>query len=269
MGQNICHFIPMSNKTESITIINFVLETNPQKLSGIHTEAIYKMHYVINGEGEIQTPGRITPIKKGDLFFTFPSVPFSINPKENLEYIYISFIGFKGNMMLDTLKIGRNNFVFHELDELHSLWLNGISTNPEVSDWMSESILLHTFSYLGNRLLSKKNEPKQSNVANLVKKYIDDNFTLHGFSIEEISQSLSYNKKYISLVFKKHFGIGIIDYLNIIRIQNACTLMDQGFTCVSDIADKCGYSDPQYFSRVFKTRTGIAPSKYRKSLRNE
>ena len=61
-------------------------------------------------------------------------------------------------------------------------------------------------------------------------------------------------------------GIGIIEYINTIRIQTACTMMEQNFTSVSDIANKCGYADPQYFSRIFKQRVGVSPLAYIKKL---
>lgn len=99
-------------------------------------------------------------------------------------------------------------------------------------DLMSEAVLLYTFSFLGDRLLHETGEPKQLNSIHLIKKYLDDHYTAHNFSLETMSRNLSYNPKYISYIFKKHFGIGIIEYLNTIRIQNACTMIEQGFSKV-------------------------------------
>ena len=111
MKENICWFIPISNNDETIKIINFVFERNPEKVAGIRTESIYKMYYVSEGSGKFQTPGKIYKIESGDVFFTFPASPFSIESESNLEYYYISFIGFKGNKILETLKINHNNFM--------------------------------------------------------------------------------------------------------------------------------------------------------------
>ena len=99
-----------------------------------------------------------------------------------------------------------------------------------------------------------------------IQKYIDDNFFNQKLSLEMISKSLSYSPKYISSVFKKKFNVGITEYLNTIRIQNACTLMKQGFTSISDVSNQCGFADAQYFSKVFKQRTGLSPKAYIKSL---
>ena len=131
---------------------------------------------------------------------------------------------------------------------------------------MSESLLLYTFAYLGETMTPPKTSNKSNDVVKRIKKCIDDNFTSTDFSIDHISRELSYNKKYISHIFKKEMGVSIVEYINTIRIQTACTMMEQNFTSVSDIANKCGYADPQYFSRIFKQRVDASPLAYIKKL---
>lgn len=262
MEQNICRFIPFHKDVHSIHTINFVLETKPQQYDHLKSESVYKMYYVCSGQGYIHTPGKITPLMQGDIFFTFPAASFAIESKEDFTYMYISFVGLRGNMIMESLNINSNNFLFHQADEVQEFWEKGISGSAVVMELISESVLLYTFSFLGNRLLPETNTPKQCNSVDLIKKYLDDHFTDHNFSLENMSKELSYNKKYISYIFKKHFGIGIVEHLNTVRVQNACTMIEQGFTSVTDIADRCGYSDAQYFSKIFKTKMGIAPSRY-------
>lgn len=265
MDQNICHFMPFYKDTHTISIINFVLENHIQAYTHLKTDSVYKMYYVCNGKGVLHTPGKAIPVKRGDIFFTFPAFPYSIESREDFQYLYISFVGLRGNRILEDIKIDKTNFVFRQSEEVQEFWLKGISASAAVADWMSESVLMYTFAYLGERFLARKEEPRVQQSVNLIKKYVDDHFAEKKFSLEDMSKQLSYNKKYISYVFKKHFGIGIIEYLNTIRIQNACTMIDQGFTSVTDIAYSCGYSDVQYFSKIFKQRMGVAPIYYIKS----
>ena len=262
MEQNVCHFIPFHKDLHSIHTINFVSETKEQRYERLKTDSIYKMYYVCSGRGRLHTLGKITPLTKGDLFFTFPAASFAIESVENFTYMYISFVGVRGNMILDSLNINPGNFIFHEANQVQTFWENGILANEKVMELIAESVLLYTFAFLGNRLLPDHDNPKQRHSVDLIKKYLDDHFTDHNFSLEDISRELAYNKKYISSVFKIHFGIGIIDYLNTVRIQNACTMISQGFTSVNDIADRCGYSDAQYFSKIFKEKMGLAPTQY-------
>lgn len=266
MTQNICHFVPFHKDSHSISVINFVLETKVQSGDRLRSESVYKMYFVRSGDGALHTCGKSVSLVMGDIFFTFPGTPFAIESKHDLNYMYISFVGLRGNAIMEELKINSKNCLFHNAQDIQHMWEEGISANAKVVDLISEAVLLYTFAYLGDLYLPDIKQTERSSAVYHIKKYIDDNYTDHSFSLDKISRELSYNKKYISYIFKKRFGVGIIEYLNTVRIQNACTLMKQGFTGIHDIADQCGYSDAPYFSKLFKTTMGISPSDYIKGL---
>ena len=268
MIENICHFIPYRKDYHSIHTVNFVFETKKQEKKELKTESLYKIYLVKSGNGFIHTPGQMKKLFAGDIFFTFPGVPFCIESQEDFSYMYISFIGSRANMIMQKLEISKTNFIFRENSDICYFWENGLDTNFELSDLISESVLLYMFAQLGKKLkIGKDKKNTSDNAAYKIKKYIDDNFSDAEFSLNKISTELNYHKKYISSVFKKELSLGIIEYLNTVRIQQACTMMQQGFTSITDIANCCGFSDPQYFSKIFKSKMHIAPSKYITSLK--
>ncbi len=267
MNDNICHFVPFHKDYHSLHTLNFVYETNLCLYQNLISESVYKMYFVCEGNGFLHTTGKINPIKKGDIFFTFPANPFKIESTENLKFMYISFVGARGNILLEESGITKNNFLILDCDEIFGIWENGINYPSELSGLVSESILLYTSAYLSKRLSANLTKTQNDDIVSKIKKYIDDNYTIPDFSLENISREYSYNKKYISNVFKAQLGIGFVEYLNMIRIQNACTMIEQGFRSVCDIAVKCGYSDPQYFSKVFKNKIGLTPTQYINSLK--
>ncbi len=265
MIQNICHFIPYQSKNDyyAIYTIHFVLETEIQTQKQLKSEALYKMYYVKSGSGFLNTMGKKQPVKCGDIFFTFPSAPFCIESEDDFSYMYISFLGARGNEIMEKLGISKNNCVFHGCNELQCIWDMGISTNSDMLTLVSEGVLLYTFSYIGNKfkVYEKKGKPKNE-TALKIKKFVDENFSSCDISLKMISENLAYNEKYISSVFKKEFGIGISEYINTVRIEYACALIEQGFKGVSDIAFCCGFKDAQYFSNVFKKLKKCSPSEY-------
>ena len=267
MDNNICHFIPYHKDYHSIHTINFVLETKPQSYTFLKSQSVYKIHFVRSGKGNLHISGKTLPLTQGDIFFTFPAVPFCIESVEDFTYMYISFLGSRANMIMDNLKISPQNFLFNDCNEIYSFWKKGLNSNTETADLIAESILLYSFYFLGNKIIHLESRTNLSgNEALIIKKYIDDNFSHPKLSLEAISHELSYSPKYISSTFKKQFNVGISDYLKIIRIQNACTLLKQGFTSISDVANQCGYTDPLYFSKVFKQKIGVSPKSYIKTL---
>ncbi len=263
MFKNICNFIPYNSDAYSIHTINFVLETKEYPVYPLKAHSMYRAHYVRGGSGKLHISHQEIPLKQGDVFFTFPDMQFSIESFEDFSYMYISFLGSRSNMIMDKLKISQRNFLFSGCEELSFFWESGLPFNVEISDLLTESVLLYTFAYLGNRILPKESENRKKDTLSLrIKNYIDDNFSNPELSLEQISKEVSYSPKYISTVFKKSFAVGITEYINTVRIQNACTLINQGATSVNEISIQCGYADAQYFSKIFKKKIGLSPKAF-------
>ena len=82
-------------------------------------------------------------------------------------------------------------------------------------------------------------------------------------NVEFIAMNTDAQVLSASLADKK-MNIGFNQYLNDLRIQYAYELFATGVQSVSEIAVLCGYSDPLYFSKVFKKSAGLSPTEYMK-----
>lgn len=99
-----------------------------------------------------------------------------------------------------------------------------------------------------------------------VKKFIHQNYK-EKITNEDISQHFSYSIVHISNIFKEICDCTPLDYLNNFRIKKAKhALISKPEMSISQVGDSCGFSDPSYFSRVFKRETGISPDFFRKSM---
>lgn len=268
--QNVCRFVPREINDHSIHTVHFVLETKEQVYTGLRLKALYTVYFVTQGEGRLHTKGEVRAVKQGDVFFSFPAEPFAIESVSDFRYMYISFLGARGNRILDKLGISPKAPAMENCGELATVWEQGIHCPSELSDIASEAVLLHTLAYLGARLPEfTSHEGGGGDLVSLIQKYVDEHFSDPDFSLERLGNDLKYNKKYLSTVFKRNVGVGIVDYLHTVRIQQACTMLKQGFTSVSDVALRCGYPDAQYFSKVFKRRMTISPREYISSVKAE
>lgn len=93
------------------------------------------------------------------------------------------------------------------------------------------------------------------------REYISSHFQ-EQLSINEIATQFHIAPTYFSKMFKKEFGITAIEFLTQCRIEHAKTLLRQKQYTVREITELCGYSDPYYFSRIFKGVTGISSSEF-------
>jgi two-component system response regulator YesN len=184
--------------------------------------------------------------------------------------MYISFLGARGNRIMEKLGISAKSPLYPGCQELNAIWTQGLRSPAQLSDIASEAVLLHTFAYLGGKLSDfSDSDQGRTDLISMIQKYVDEHFSDPDFSLERLGNDLKYNKKYLSTVFKRHVGVGIVDYLHTVRIQHACTMLKQGFTSVSDVALRCGYPDAQYFSKVFKRRMNLSPREYMASVKAE
>jgi YesN/AraC family two-component response regulator len=99
----------------------------------------------------------------------------------------------------------------------------------------------------------------------------EDNFKDPVLSLTTVAQALSYNPKYLSHAFKESMGVGYAEYLRSIRIRFAVSLLDLGIDSIKNVALLSGFTDPLYFSTVFKKslefhRRNILPPNKNKRL---
>lgn len=82
-------------------------------------------------------------------------------------------------------------------------------------------------------------------------------------SQDSFCQQLSVSSAYFSTLFKKGTGQGFVSYLTALRMEKALELLLSTDYKTYEIAQLVGYTDPNYFSHVFKKQFGTSPSKYR------
>lgn len=81
----------------------------------------------------------------------------------------------------------------------------------------------------------------------------------------EIAKAVGYNESYISHIFTKMFKTTLLDYINSLRIYDACEMLMQTEKTVSVIARELGFGSIRSFNRVFLKETGCTPREYRLS----
>ena len=83
------------------------------------------------------------------------------------------------------------------------------------------------------------------------------------WTLEEMSRLAGYSKSRFSALYKEKYGTSAIDDLINRRIEEAKLLALYGNMSLSEICEATGFSDIYYFSKCFKKRTGVSPSKYK------
>jgi AraC-like DNA-binding protein len=91
--------------------------------------------------------------------------------------------------------------------------------------------------------------------------YINDNFSKN-ISLSTVSEDLGYNKSYISRYFKNCFGIGLTQYITMVRLKNAVMLMHEGKHTITYCAIESGFNSTRTFYRYFSDEFNCTPKEY-------
>lgn len=84
-------------------------------------------------------------------------------------------------------------------------------------------------------------------------------------SINQLAQRLDVHRSQLTRHFSAAIGVSPLAYITSKRIQAAQTLLKNTELPVAEIARRCGFSDPSYFTRVFGQRCGVTPQEFRHS----
>ena len=95
------------------------------------------------------------------------------------------------------------------------------------------------------------------------KEYVHDNYQQEDLGLDDICKELGVSNSYFSSMFKKETGNSFVGYLTEYRMDKAARMLVETAEKSYMIAKSVGYSDPNYFSYVFKRQFGVSPSKYR------
>lgn len=128
-------------------------------------------------------------------------------------------------------------------------------------NYKSESEVIH----IGKIDIYSYNQDYDKEKTKLFKKvteYIDINIK-EDLNLESVANNFNLSPYYFSRSFKECMGCNLIDYINIVRIKKAKELLKKNEMSIKEIGYTVGYSDPNYFSKVFKKYEGYSPKEYK------
>lgn len=155
------------------------------------------------------------------------------------------------------------------IPEEHPLPGNLNLTVQEIYRTRSEETILAVVRDLLSQLLDSMqqqyNAHRRDGYIHKISEYVEQHYQ-ENISFADLAKQLHVTRNYLSFLFKKEKGVNFMTYLTNFRIQKAKELLRTRQHLVYEVAEKVGYADAAYFSRVFKSATGITPAEYAMGL---
>lgn len=110
----------------------------------------------------------------------------------------------------------------------------------------------------------KRQKSRKEGCTEWAKSYIDQHFEDPMIGLYSIAEMLGISNSYLSTSFKKQYGLGIVQYINQLRIEKAKKMILNTDYSIKEIAFRVGFASDMTFIRVFKQFENVTPGKYKK-----
>jgi len=154
-----------------------------------------------------------------------------------------------------------------EHDVAAERWFDDICRlNDALETGMAEMTKGILFSLLVRlmRLEAAGRQEKEKHPAVFQALRIMENHYADGINVAEIARKCGVSSGYLCSLFQQYLHLSPIQQLNRIRLRAAVQLLRNPYMSVSDAAERCGYTDVNYFIRIFKAKLNCTPSEYRR-----
>lgn len=222
----------------------------------------YQLIICANGEGEAQINGRRRTIRRGDAILYKPHEPQFYTFKEGSAFGFIHFSGTGIKKICEDLSL--NETIYRVTN--HSAFTNACRSMSDAyyekrpgAEIYGIGILL-TLLYM----LSPAKEASHKSRFDKIKEAAQNNSAM-SLTLKDMADMCSMSEYHFLREFKKCEGKTPHEYVVSTSVERAKLMLDTGLK-INEISSELGFSDPLYFSRVFKKYTGMSPSEYRKTL---
>lgn len=160
-----------------------------------------------------------------------------------------------GTRKMSVTQLQINEFVGKNILSLKSI--SRFKTLEQLKNWLINTI--HSII----QLKLERKVPAKKDIIGEIKEYVADHFNTD-ISLAELSDKFFMNPYYLSQLFKEKTGETYLNYLTRVRINKAKELLESTDLKIYNICEMVGYSDTNYFSKLFEKTVGCRPSEYKK-----
>lgn len=227
------------------------------------------IHIVASGRGKLVLRDTEYQLTAGDGFYIPENevVYYAADEVEPWEYYWVGFNGIDAQRLLGAAEFSAASPAFRLSDTAAAIGLlrqlyraTGTTFADEIK---MTGLLYQLFSLLVTDNDKSAGRAQNDSYLKSALKFIEHNYSSM-ISVADIAHSAGISRSHLYRIFVRELGTTPNEYLTRYRVDIARQLLSHHNVNVSEAAYSSGFSDPLYFSRVFKKLTGVAPSKYGK-----
>ena len=236
-----------------------------------HLHVHIEFFYLLEGSTRAFVDSEEYTVRAGDLLIAFPNRVHHFDDLEKEKYMLfiihpdlmpeLSHVFGKQTPESAVLERACEDKMLIEL--LYHL-RDAIRSTDAYRDVQVKGLLLALFGRLLPKLQLGEPHGEDSHAMRAIVSYCTQNFT-SDLSLESLEEALHLSRYYISHLFSHKLGIRFTDYVNSLRVSEACRLLRQSDDSITDVCARAGFNTLRTFNRSFIKQMGNTPSEYRRA----
>jgi AraC-like DNA-binding protein len=223
----------------------------------LHQHTYCEFEYILDGELDTVLPQGVMRLRKGQFVFHPPWTPHEVrNTGKPVHLLFVLTSKYPkyipANIPIDDTPEALYGKIFREMLEEYK-YQRPLRNIEIFFCWQD---LLDAYCHQFCEVIGR------DDVVSRIYRILNDNLSNPYFNIEHGFSDIGFSVDSLRRIFKKSTGTTLKEYLLDARISNACNLMmmaNKKKPQIKDVAIQCGFRDPLYFSRIFRSRMHISP----------
>ncbi|MBQ3224530.1 MAG: helix-turn-helix transcriptional regulator [Oscillospiraceae bacterium] len=257
--------------------------TDVHFVSDSHYHDTYEIYYLVSGTRRQFVNHTIYDMKKGDLILipkgsihktaaivknqhTRYLINFSEDYTKSIcSDMNLSSVDVVFGTTLISIPESRREYILNLLERIEEEFCENYSekyTDAMIKSYLTE-LFVFILRYNNRKITDTVPESIPEKEIQLAARYIYENFDKK-LTLSSVASFVHMSESYFSKKFKAVTGLNFSEYLISTRIKAADEMLLGTDKSISEIAETCGFSDPNYFGDVFKKHKGVSPRKYKK-----
>ena len=238
------------------------------------------LEYIVEGRGYLNVDGQNYAATEGDVYILRKKTTHTYwsDAKSPWVKIFFNIRGSLAEKILDEYQLGGVGRVVLEADGMEQAFRDMLAGLMDRSIGQTERFDKAAVDFL-NIVIKLTNKQRLNavhkddlisieNEMNTLIEYITMN-PKRIVNNQELADVIFRSKDYVIKRFFANFGVTPYEYQIQQKVFSAKNMLANTSLSVKEIADSLGYDDQHYFSYMFKKRSGMSPTQYRKKIRSE
>lgn len=247
-----------------------------------HDYPTYRLHIIVNGSVSFAVNNAPSvKLSAGSVYLLAPNanISYQTDKDDPAQIFWVSFsgqdalhysklMGFTNSYYLDIpdkfskkiISLMKANFLLND-----EVLMDGVFLKNFIQ--IAEILYLLTANHSSPSVVSK-NDKKTNYYLSFIIDYVEEHYAEENLNLDVFSHQLHLHRNYLSSLFKKTMGVTFREYLTQKRIEKSIALLTKTELTIKEIAYEVGYSDPFYYSKLFKKYNLVSPKAYRNNQKN-